>query len=946
MSFRKVAGAQSLGRLTFDAEAGFAKVAQREDPQTSYYLDGSAKIDVRGILARTAEQYAISSEPSDYVFEVIRANTTSVFNDNHDGFAREELLRFDPRLKTAVYLTYREKPHHVNHRTENAKRARGVVLDAHYNAESTPLESCPSCNTRTAERGNRDKSGIFCKKCGTVVNDEFVEILVGIDTKKDPAFARAVQRGQLRFGSMGCTCSETICNVCNNVARTRSDFCTHIASHKGSLWARKAGADEWQKINPRSAEAEMARRGRKLHLRDFVRLVADDGYEIRKAAEWCQGVEYDEYSRVHMPADPRAERIELLSRSASVDGIPTSQDLQNETAHLVAAARAKGSRRTAAQEKTAMKYTLVRVNGDPDQTFAAETVDAAMQLANTGPGDQVEVATVEADDAGSARLMADAAEFKPLHDQHGMHQLEGDVEINITDSPQGETVETLEDDDVPPPDEPPPDETIEQFTTDVLGPEEAPPGGDEEMTPGELGIMPAGASKEATMFTDSSFADWKVQVTPRGTAQIVAPNGPVMLVKSKRALRTDSAKIKFGQELLQNLTDHGLFKTAEKYEGVYHSKFASVVDYAIDDMEHFPDKDTKDSIAGGGVSDMGDGHDGESRGMHADDVRDDDIADMQPGGREVEVDMTPEGRISDNELQNTDARPDSATENQDSDMRTKRPPFSVAKDDAISNPVFDHAERVAMVGKWVAHKSTRKHARIAAYDKAAQQFVLVDSMLTPTEVKAGDLVKQWMQLARAPESIDERYKRWAKAEIAKARKQATTDVFRAVKLAAARAAKGMESSPLKEAVATQLANDKVVGHDGVSQAPLEYRGMSDELAIHLTEAAFHAAAEREINTVLNRAASLLKHDSEYLGSAEADVKKLAYRVPPVTTASMVNDLDREAEALRQQVTAGNLELSSTPPEASTRVATVNGAANKIRNALGGTRAAARIQLRP
>jgi uncharacterized protein YciU (UPF0263 family) len=946
--FRKTAKVEHVATLAFDADnGGLRKTAQLDSAsdaaQRSYYLDGSAKVDVRGILERQAQKFAISADPSDYLFEVIRANTTSVFNDNHDGFAREELLRFDPRLKTAVFLTYREKPHHVNHRTDNPKRARGVILDSHYNAEATPLENCPGCNLRTAERKNRDKSGIYCRRCATVVNDEFVEILVAVDKKKDPAFARAVETGQLRFGSMGCTCAETVCNVCGNVARTQREFCKHIASHKGSYWAKKADEDDWSKINPRTAEAEMKRRKRAFHQRDFVALKAEDGYEVRKAAEWCQGVEYDEYSRVHMPADPKAERIELLNKAAGA-GDPTPEDLRSETAHLVAAARTatRGRRQKAAgQERAAMKFYVVRVDGDPLDTYAAESLDMALEMAGPEEGAQIEVAEVEADDAGAARLMPSDEDYQPHMGADANHEMEGDVTINITEDPATgeESVETVDD--------PAPDPTsIEDFTDEVLNPEPETPGRD-EFSPEELGVMPAGASKEATAVQHTSYADWSVQVTPQGVAQVIAPSGPALLVTPKKALKDDQAKMAFGQEIMDHLCDHGLLRTAEKYEANFHAKFASVVDGAIDDMKEYSDKDSKPDVASGGESDMAGEHGGDQRGMHADDVRDENHTDMEPGSREPKVEMTDQNRASDHELGNTDDRPDSSSENEGSDMREKRPEFSVSQDDALQNAVFDHAERVAMVGKWVEGPEG-KTAKVASYAKEAQTFTLVDNKLSPSEVQAGDLIKQWKQLDQAPSSYEDNLKRWAKTEIEKARKAAVSDVFRVIRIAAQRSHKGLERSPLKEAVATQLANQKVVGHDGVSRAPLEYQGMSDELAIHLVEAAFADAGERDIDTLLSRAAKLMKHDTNFLKSAETDLSKTAHRVPVVTAASMVDDLDREAEVLRRSASAGNLELAPQPSEdeRSTRVAAqTNGNAGKIRSALGGTRAAARIQLR-
>lgn len=957
MTFHKTANVQHLGTFTVDSE-GHQKVAQVADPQTSYYMDGSAKVDVAGILKRVASQYNISDDPGDYVFEAIRANTTSVFNDNDDGFSREELLRFDPRLKTAVYLTYREKPHHVNHRTDNPKRARGVILDAHYNDDATPLAECPGCGTRTASRQARDKSGIFCGKCGTVVVDEFPEILVAVDAKKDPIFAEGVRKGQLRFGSMGCTCAETVCNVCDNVARSRSDFCTHIASHKGSYWSRDGKDDKWHKVSARQAEREFRVRGLNFHERDFVSMRAEDGYEVRRAAEWCQGVEFEEYSRVGLPADPKAEQREILNKTAAPE--VTFDDLQSETTHLIAAARLNAGRNK--KRKTAMLYHLVRIDGDPSDVHAADSLESAMTLANPDPGASIEVAQVEADDAGAARMMSDQVEFMP-HDQADGMAVDGDVNITIQDSPSGETVGID-----PPPEEDgamPPGDGIEDLTEQVMDPEPQMPG-DDEFTPEEVGVLPAGASKEAAAeMYETSYADWKVQVTPRGSAQVVSPRGPVAIIRAKKENPTLKEKKAFGQSVVDYLNDHGLFATMRKFDAAFHAKFASVVDHACDDMADFMDKDTKSAVSEGGDDDMGMG---KERGQHAKDVRDMADHDHQEDIR-TKVDDAASGRATDHEL-GDESRPDSSTENEGSDMEEERRKFTMS-DSSLDDAAFDHAKLASKddedcekcaagdcdthehdKGAAFKNKKSGRIARVAKYDRQAQVYDLVDEKLNVTKVPQLDLVKMWMQIDKGPNAdvssrvaeVEARMRVWAKSEVERARKAATADVFRAIRIAAGRQAKGLADSPMKVALATEIANDKVVGHDAISKAPLEYKGMADELAIHLVEAAYSEASDREIDALLSNAAKLLKHDDSYLKSAEADLQRVAYRVPVVTASAMVDDLDREAEDLRKQATAGNMELSSSPEEAAP--AASNGHKNgSIRAALGMTRAGARTQFR-
>lgn len=224
MSFRKTATVTSIATSTFNGEGlqRLKKTALAEDSAlseaidtasalASYYVDGASKLDVRAMLEKVADKYDISRDPTDYIFESIRANTVNVPNENFDAFHKSELLRFDTRVVSPfgkagmpVYMTYAGKPHHMNHQASDPKRARGVILDSHYNDDSAPLEFCNTCSHRTAEVEGRDETGIHCIKCGSIAKDEFVEILVAVDTQKDPSLARGITAGILNAGSMGC----------------------------------------------------------------------------------------------------------------------------------------------------------------------------------------------------------------------------------------------------------------------------------------------------------------------------------------------------------------------------------------------------------------------------------------------------------------------------------------------------------------------------------------------------------------------------------------------------------------------------------------------------------------------------------------------------------------------------------------------------------------------
>ncbi len=278
----------SSATISNDGSLKFEKTAS--GPRS--YFDGPGKIDVSALLSAVASDYDISSNPSDYIFEAARAVTAEVPNENGDAFPRSELLRYDHKLKTPIFATFIGKPHHINHKADNPKTARGVVLAAHYHDDAPALESCPSCGSKTAAVEDRDDTGIGCKKCGSTVKDEYVELLLAVDTKKDPTFAQAVKIGSLDGLSMGCTAGFTTCSICDNKARSVSQFCSHIKSGNKKKQYKTASG-------------------------------------MKMAFERCGDVVFTEISRVDQPADPTARQREILTvKNAS---------LEQETKALIAA---------------------------------------------------------------------------------------------------------------------------------------------------------------------------------------------------------------------------------------------------------------------------------------------------------------------------------------------------------------------------------------------------------------------------------------------------------------------------------------------------------------------------------------------------------------------------------------------------------------------------------
>jgi len=680
--FRRVARVASLG--TFDVERdGAIRVAQLagEGPR-SYFLDGARKLDVRELLAKVAETYAISADPSHYFFEAIRANTTNCPNENNDGFHKDELCRFDVRLGMPVYFTYAGKPHHLNPRTENPKAARGLIIDAHYNEDAPPLEYCPGCQTKTADRQNRDRTGLHCKRCGTLVRDEFVEILVGIDAQKDPLFADGVRKGTLKSGSMGCNCLSTTCNVCSHVAYSRPEFCEHIrAGNKGSLWTKRGNA--WVKSSSAEIAKELRRRKLAYVPQDFCYVQAGD-FEARKAFEYCNQVIFDEYSRVDQPADPKALQVEIL-KAAQLEGMPAPDALRSETEALIRSAEKRRREMEAAMSRSAQ-----RLPGRQPPTVGRPGL--APLTPEVGPGYIPPASTL--------------ADPSPM-DQHGVGiQLEPGDDPIVIEPPGGPGMPGEPGQPGMPPGGP---TNIDQYTDQQVAPPEPPPG--EEMDMGEMGVLPVppGASappRRAMRKYSTAYADWKVQVSEQGNARLLtAEREPVLVFKAKKATQDPEERRTFGLEVLAHLLDHGLVATAKQYGAYFSPRFAQVVEHATDDMKEFADKYMYSSVLENNKDDM----QGDLRGSPPTNTRSEMRDDMEGDVRGKPPAETTSDGVMDH--QREDMGLDGVAKEDNATMREKRKPVSIGKDDVLQGEVHDHTEPLsgkkgeltaALVGKRVA----------------------------------------------------------------------------------------------------------------------------------------------------------------------------------------------------------------------------------------------------
>lgn len=922
MAFYKTAEVRSIGTALFDAENGLKRVAfatsddsaSTAPPQVpSYYVDGARKIDIRGILEKVAEKYKISDNPTDYIFEAIRANTTNVPNENHDAFHKNELLRFDTRLGMPVYMTYIAKPHHLNHNASDPKRAQGVILDSHYNDDAPALPNCPTCLSKTASEEDRDVTGLHCKKCGSVVKDEFVEILVAVDRVKAPELVRGIQAGLLNAGSMGCGCSTTSCNVCDHTARTVSDFCKHIkGSAKGSLWL-KEGSEEFKRITSEEAKKYLKAAGYKTDRRQDEPFIAVKcagvaaphnglgalkfatpgkpvSFEIRKAFENCQGVEFEEYSRVHRPADPKARTTELLKAASSSDN--TELSLEEETAQLIRRAQLErekskimsrtataSSRSLPVAEKT---FYAVRVNGNDEDFHVAASLREAIADAQPGKRDSIELTTVKAANLTSATVaITRTAQWLPIDADVSLVIPDG-AAVNVDQPLPGQEQQLGPDGQPLPmpgqmpgmPGQMPGDAgkpmSVEDVTKEQVNPESP------EQSPEEFGILPPGAGDEGEEPQDmmneqkyaSVYGDLEVVVHDR-SVDVETANGDVVFSFPKNLRNASStAKYSFGGEVIQELRTSGLVRTAAKFGGAFNKRFADITEGAAFDHE-MPatssggiladadrDQDVKMPDAAGTTQD------------HAD--RDQDVKLEQPKSLIQDRETDQEGS------EKSDAK--SITEGAEEDIEEKRMPYK------MTDSTQDGAVRDIKAAKSPTEGALEKDAAVKTVEARLQK--LYASRFKKLQA---DLETERQTIVA---STAERFKR-------------------AMKIVASRQQLNIETSPLKAKLVDSLTVTRPVGRSASSGAELEWTGMDEDLALHLVEAAYAESAGEDIDALIERTAEWMAYDDSYLLSAEKDLKRQAALVPALTSERQLQPQDsisKTASALRAQAVAGNFNL--------------------------------------
>lgn len=149
------------------------------------------------LMGRTAHRHQFKYTPrKGYIYVRSRA-ISSRMNDNFDLFEADEIRK--------AWRTFIGKPVFVNHRNENHKRARGVIIDAALHEDVNP-DGTP---------------------------DVWVELLHEIDAVRFPKLAKAILKGEVDRTSMGTNVEWSQCTACGNKAATPAEYCQHIPRLKG-----------------------------------------------------------------------------------------------------------------------------------------------------------------------------------------------------------------------------------------------------------------------------------------------------------------------------------------------------------------------------------------------------------------------------------------------------------------------------------------------------------------------------------------------------------------------------------------------------------------------------------------------------------------------------------------------------------------------------------------
>jgi hypothetical protein len=156
-------------------------------------------IDAPKWLPFAAEKYQISANINDYVIVPVTIMYSDLPNRNMVSFPFNELTSFNPSQAQLAYTTWKGRPTFVEHQNQDYTQAKGVV----FSVALRPLK---------AFKGNLHR----------------VQTLLGFDRKRDPELASGILSGIYDKYSMGATCSDYRCSICNASMAKSDGQCEHI----------------------------------------------------------------------------------------------------------------------------------------------------------------------------------------------------------------------------------------------------------------------------------------------------------------------------------------------------------------------------------------------------------------------------------------------------------------------------------------------------------------------------------------------------------------------------------------------------------------------------------------------------------------------------------------------------------------------------------------------
>jgi hypothetical protein len=164
-------------------------------------------------LVKDAHRHEFDYEPQPGFLYVRSRAISSRCNDNFDEFPGDQ-------IKTA-WNTFIGKPVFVNHKNDDPRRARGVIVDAALHEDVNPDGS----------------------------EDTWVEVLMEVDAVRFPRLAKAILAGEIDRTSMGTNVEYSLCSFCGNKAATPLEYCQHIPAMKGQrIYRRNASTGKQEGV--------------------------------------------------------------------------------------------------------------------------------------------------------------------------------------------------------------------------------------------------------------------------------------------------------------------------------------------------------------------------------------------------------------------------------------------------------------------------------------------------------------------------------------------------------------------------------------------------------------------------------------------------------------------------------------------------------------------------